>query len=112
SPGAVSPYEAKKDAETYIRRAGGFTEEADRKHVYLLKADGTAIAISREWIRWNLKSSRWEIPAFQEPGPQVEAGDTVVVPKQPHAAWARNSKNLRRLLMEIHALTGVRVDPP
>lgn len=112
SPGASSLYEAKTDPDAYIRRAGGFTGEADRKHVYLLKADGTAIPLSREWIRWNIKASRWEIPSFQEPGPRVEAGDTIVVPKQPRAAWARTSEDLRRLLMEIHTLTGTRVDPP
>ncbi|HZW36049.1 MAG TPA: SLBB domain-containing protein, partial [Candidatus Deferrimicrobiaceae bacterium] len=37
SPGASSLYEAKTDPDAYIRRAGGFTGEADRKHVYLLK---------------------------------------------------------------------------
>ncbi|PWB62250.1 MAG: hypothetical protein C3F14_10145, partial [Deltaproteobacteria bacterium] len=112
SPGVVSLDEAKTDPAAYIRRAGGFTENADRKHVYLLKADGTALPVYRKWIRWNVKAARWEIPAFQGPGPRVEAGDTVVVPKQARAAWARSSKDLRRLLMEIHALTGVRVDPP
>jgi polysaccharide biosynthesis/export protein len=112
SPGGFTTTSAKTDPEECIRRAGGFTGEADPKHVYLLKADGTAIPGSREWIRWNAELSRWEIPAFQGPGPRVEAGDTVVVPKQPRAAWTRSSEDLPRLLMEIHALTGIRVDPP
>jgi protein involved in polysaccharide export with SLBB domain len=112
SPGAVSLNDAKTDPEAYIRKAGGFTAEADQKHVYLVKADGTAIPLSREWIRWNPKASRWEVSAFQGPGPRVEPGDTIVVPKRPRATWARTSKDLRRLLMEIHVLTGVRVDPP
>jgi protein involved in polysaccharide export with SLBB domain len=112
-PGAVSPLSPKTDPEDCIRMAGGFGEDADRKHAYILKADGTAIPLSREWIRWNLEESRWEIPAFREPTPRVEPGDTVVVPKKPvRSAWARAIKDLPRLLMEIHALTGVRVDPP
>lgn len=113
TPGAVSLSSPKTDPEDYIRRAGGFTEDADRNHVYLLKADATVTSLSREWIHWNPEESRWEIPAFRKQGPRVEPGDTIVVPKRPGSkAWARDIKDLPQLLMQIHALTGVRVDPP
>jgi len=113
TPGAVSPYSPKTMSEEYIRRAGGFAKDPDREHVYLLKADSTVIPLSREWIRWNAKESRWEIPAFRESAPPVEPGDTIVVPKKPvRSVWSRAIKNLPQLLMEIHGLTGVRVEPP
>lgn len=112
-PGAGAPYAPEADLKGYIRGAGGFTEDADRENAYLLKPGGTAHPLSREWIRWNFRESRWEIPAFLEPAPQVEPGDTIVVPRKPlRSGWARAIKDLPRLLSEVHALTGVRVDPP
>jgi len=112
-PGTVSPHNPKADAEDYVKKAGGFAEDADRNHTYLLKADGTALPLSREWIRWSPKQSRWEIPALVEPEPPIEPGDTIVVPrKPPRSSWARDITALPQLLMEIHALTGVRVDSP
>jgi len=112
-PGTGSPCPPKTDPKDCIRRAGGFAENADREHVYRLKADGTAHSLSRKWIRWNPKESRWEMPAFLEPAPSVEPGDTVVVPRKPvRSTWALVIRDLPQLLMEIHALTGVQVDPP
>jgi len=113
TPRAFSPSSSETDPGNYIREAGGYAEDADRKHAYLIKADGAARPISREWIRWNAGRSRWEIPAFSEPSPQVEPGDTIVVPRKPApSSWARDIDGLARLLMEIHVLTGVRIDPP
>jgi protein involved in polysaccharide export with SLBB domain len=113
SPGAVFPYTPETDPKEYIRKTGGSADDAAREHAYLLRTDGTAIPLSREWIRWNPGDSRWEIPAFREPAPQVEPGDTIMVPKKPaRSSWAHSIDGLPRLLMEIHVLTGTRVDPP
>ncbi len=112
NPDAVFPYVPDTDPKEYIRKAGGSADDAARELAYLLRAAGTAIPLSREWIRWNPGDSRWEIPAFREPATKVEPGDTIVVPRKPVASGgARNLRNLPRLLMEFHALTGVRVDP-
>ncbi len=113
TPGAVSPFSPKMDPGNCIREAGGYAEDADRKHAYLIRADGTATPLHRGWIRWNAVKSRWEIPALSEPAPQAEPGDTIVVPRKPaRASWARDIDGLQRILMEIHVLTGVRIDPP
>jgi protein involved in polysaccharide export with SLBB domain len=113
TPRTFSPSSSKTDPGNYVREAGGYAEDADPKHAYLVKADGTATPLSRERIRWNAGRSRWEIPAFSEPSPQVEPGDTIVVPRKPaRSSWARDIDGLPRLLMEIHVLSGVRIDPP
>ena len=113
APRTFSPFSSKTDPGIYVREAGGYAEDADRKHAYLVKADGTATPLFREWIRWNAGKSRWEIPSFSEPSPQVDPGDTIVVPRKPaRSSWARNIDGLPRLLLEIHVLTGVRIDPP
>jgi protein involved in polysaccharide export with SLBB domain len=113
TPRTISPSSPKMNPEDSIREAGGFAEDADRKHAYLFKADGTATPLLRKWIRWNAGNSRWEITAFSEPAPQVEPGDTIVVPKKPaRSSWAHAIDDLPRLLMEIHVLAGVPVDAP
>lgn len=50
--------------EYYLNRAGGLTKQADRKEIYLVKADGSAVA------------------GFMKLR-QVEPGDTVIVPPRP-----------------------------
>jgi len=115
TPRTFSPSSSssKTDPGNYVREAGGYADDADRKHAYLIKADGTATPLFREWIRWNASKPRWEIPSFSEPSPQVEPGDTIVVPRKPApSSWARDIDGLPRLLLEIHVLTGVRIDPP
>ncbi|MBI5343518.1 MAG: hypothetical protein HZB63_09470, partial [Deltaproteobacteria bacterium] len=96
----------------YIRMAGGFSEDADAERVYLLKAD-TAVLLPQKWIRWNPAHSRWEIAPFSKTSPRIEPGDTIVVPKKPAPGpWTGRTRDLPLLLMEVHSLTGVRIDPP
>ncbi len=107
------PFGAKTRLEDYLRMAGGLTGDADPDHAYLIKADGTAAPLARGLVRWSPERSRWEIPALVEGGPSIEPGDTIVVPGKPaRSSRARGIRDLPRLLMEIHALTGVRADPP
>ncbi len=111
SPEGAIPYSGKPDYAAYIAAAGGYAEGADRSRVYLLAADGTAVLLSRGWIRWNPAKSRWEIPAFSSPPEPIEAGDTIVVPRVPEK-WARKIKDLPAILLRIAVLTGVPVDRP
>lgn len=107
------PYDAKTRFEDYVRMAGGLTGNSDPDHAYLLKADGTAAPLDHGPVRWNAGRARWEISALVDGEPPTEPGDTIVVPVKPaRSSPARGIRNLPRLLMEIHALTGVRVDPP
>lgn len=107
------PHSGNSDFSDYIRRAGGFSDDADPDNVYLIKGGATAVLLQRKWIRWDAANSRWEFTAFRGDAARIEPGDTIVVPKKPaHGSWARNVRGLPPLLMEIHALTGVRVEPP
>jgi protein involved in polysaccharide export with SLBB domain len=109
--GAVLPRSGRSDFASCVEAAGGFTERADRSRAYLLKADGTAVSLSRGWIRWNPSQSRWEIPAFASPPEPVEAGDTIVVPEKPDS-WARGIEDLPEILLRIAVLTGVPMERP
>lgn len=111
-PGIVLLDGPAADPFVLVGKAGGFTEVADGGHLYLLKAEGSTVPLPREWIRWNPRESRWEIPRLVGNQPRAEPGDTIVVPGMPSSSWARGIRDLPRLLMEIHVLTGNRVDPP
>ncbi len=107
------PYGAKTRFEDYLRMAGGLTGDADLDHPYLIKADGTAATLARGLVRWSPERSRWEISALVDHGPSIESGDTIVVPRKPsRSTWAGGFPDLQQILMKIHTLTGVRVDPP
>jgi polysaccharide export outer membrane protein len=87
-------YEVDRSLPGYISLAGGYTENADRKNVYVLKADGTAVRPSG---------------GKRGPGYQVlEPGDTIVVPeKLEKTAWLREVKDITQILYQIAVTAGV-----
>jgi polysaccharide biosynthesis/export protein len=61
-------FEAGLTRDEYIAKSGGATKKADRKHIYVVRANGNVVASAREgWFR---KSQSVEI----------RPGDTIVVP--------------------------------
>ncbi len=98
-------YDASKNIRTYIDLAGGYTENADKKRVYLLKVDGTAVRPETGFstIFWSKNSSRWE-----SGGRQIDPGDTIVVPeKLERIAWLREIKDFTQILYQIAVTAGV-----
>ena len=98
-------YDKAKDIPKYIDLAGGYTDNADKKRVYLLKADGTAVRPSSGFlgISWSKSSNRWE-----SGGSNIESGDTIVVPeKLERIAWLREIKDITQILYQIAVTAGV-----
>ena len=80
-------YTKKGSIERYINLAGGFTKDANKKEVYVLKVDGTAI--SERGTR-----------GFGRLG--LDPGDTIVVPeKLDKIAWMRNLKDITQILYQL-----------
>ncbi|MDP2167102.1 MAG: SLBB domain-containing protein [Thermodesulfovibrionales bacterium] len=72
----------------YIKLAGGYTANADKGNVYVLKANGMA-----------LKASDVE---------GIESADTIVVPERlERIAWMRNTKDITQILFQIAVTAGV-----
>jgi polysaccharide export outer membrane protein len=89
----------------YIDLAGGYTENADKKSVYVLKVDGTAVRPQNSFlgISWNKDSNRWEVG-----NQELDPGDTVVVPeKLEKIAWLRNIKDFTQILYQVAVTAGV-----
>jgi len=98
-------YDKAKGVSGYIDLAGGYTENADKKRVYLLKADGTAVKPSSGFlsISWNKSSNRLE-----SGGSNIESGDTIVVPeKLVRIAWMRDIKDITQIIYQIAVAAGV-----
>lgn len=99
-------YKPGKDVSYYLNLAGGYTKSADKKELYILKVDGTAIrprgyALS---FKWNSHQHRWESAYSMT----LEPGDTIVVPeKLEKIAWMRNVKDITQILYQIAVTAGV-----
>jgi hypothetical protein len=81
---ASIPFTADRPYKEYVRLAGGYADDADRDHVYLLRADGTVALLSLGFISWNPAASRWEVTALTGSVPAVGTGDTIVVLRRPN----------------------------
>ena len=61
-------YNPRLSRNSYIRLSGGMTSEADSKHIYVVRADGSVVAAEH--------SSFW----FSHSSARIRPGDTIVVP--------------------------------
>ena len=98
-------YDKDKGVSRYIDLAGGYTENADKKRVYVLKADGTAVKPGGGFlgISWSKGSNRWEFG-----GQELDPGDTIVVPEKiVRIAWMREIKDITQILFQIAVTAGV-----
>lgn len=82
------------DVNSYIKLAGGFTKDADKSAVYVLKVDGSAEGKSQEG--WGFMSRK------------LDAGDTIVVPQElEKTAWMKEIKDVTQILYQIAVTAGV-----
>jgi hypothetical protein len=98
-------YDKDKGYSRYIGLAGGYTENADKKRVYILKAYGTAVRPQGGFlgISWSKGTNRWEFG-----GQELDPGDTIVVPEKiERIAWMREIKDITQILYQIAVAAGV-----
>lgn len=101
-------YRSEFDYMDYISQSAGFSRYADTSNVYVLKVDGTAKKLSKNFLSWNPFKTRWEVSAFEEEIKEIEPGDTIVVPeKLERIAWLREIKDITQILFQIAVSTGV-----
>jgi len=96
-------FEKGKDYEYYVDFAGGYTANADKDNVYILKADGSAVRVDRGFC-----GSSGSGGFSDEDGLEIVSGDTIVVPeKLERVAWMRNTKDITQILYQIAVAAGV-----
>ncbi len=74
------PYRPNHDVSWYLRQAGGPTDQANRKDIFVIRANGSVVG--------SQGSALWNGGVLSTP---IEHGDTIVVPEKPiggsSAAW-------------------------
>jgi len=101
-------YEQDKPVSYYLAQTGGLREDADKKHLYLVRADGTVISRAqhrgfRWW--WSRGEHRWSSGRFA--GLLVERGDTLLVPEEPITVGGLAvAKDVSQILANIFVAAG------
>ncbi|HOS98802.1 MAG TPA: polysaccharide export protein, partial [Deltaproteobacteria bacterium] len=104
-------YQERYSYKDYIAMSGGYTRYADSGGTYVLKVDGSARRLSGGLFTWNDPRSRWEVGGFSEDIPDIEPGDTIIVPeKLDRIAWMREVKDITQILMQMAVTTAVVVE--
>ncbi|MCC6503772.1 MAG: SLBB domain-containing protein [Deltaproteobacteria bacterium] len=81
----------------YLKKAGGFTRNADDDEMYILKVNGMAIS--------KRNSSGW-LGGFNSK--RLDPGDTIVVPEKiEKVVWLREVKDITQILYQIAVTAGV-----
>ncbi len=113
APSDRLPFAPGQRYDEYIRKAGGYADDADRKQTFLLRADGSTALLSPGFIAWNAAASRWEVTALAGGPPAVAPGDTIVVPRSlPPGLPETFARKLPGLLMRATQIAGAPVILP
>lgn len=88
-------YKDDENIDYYLNLAGGLTDYANGKAIYVLKADGTAERTKNGFFSFGSVS-------------KLLPGDTIVVPeKLERIAWLKNIKDITQILYQIAVTAGV-----
>jgi polysaccharide biosynthesis/export protein len=86
-------YDKKNSISDYIELSGGYTDNADKKKVYILKANGSAVRPG-DGLSWNNSG--------------LESGDSIIVPEKLEGIkWLKETKDITQILYQIAVSAGV-----
>jgi polysaccharide export outer membrane protein len=98
-----------KDVSYYLSLVGGITDSADKKQVYIVKADGTVTSKRQEKLglfNWDTQEKRWRFGSFNSI--KLDPGDTIIVPKKiEKIGWLKYAKDVTGILYDIAIAAGV-----
>ncbi|HJX33966.1 MAG TPA: hypothetical protein VJ373_02210, partial [Desulfatiglandales bacterium] len=98
-----------RDVSYYLSLVGGPTDSADKKQIYIVKADGTVTSKRQEKLglfNWDTQEKRWRIGSFNSI--ELDPGDTIIVPKKiEKIGWLKYAKDVSGILYEIAVAAGV-----
>lgn len=101
-----TPYRTVKE---YLTMAGGTTEIADDKEIYVIKVNGAAVSRKGfSWLRASWDGSKYGYHPGGISSLTLDPGDTIVVPeKLERIAWLKNFKDITSILGNIALTAGV-----
>jgi protein involved in polysaccharide export with SLBB domain len=102
-------YEKDRTVDYYLRRVGGLTEEADKKQLSIIRADGSVVSIAQKdagRIEWDSGSNQWVFGGFMNI--KLDPGDTIIVPrKMDKFFWLRFTKDITQIIFQAAVAAGV-----
>jgi protein involved in polysaccharide export with SLBB domain len=108
NPNAIL-YTEDKPLEYYLNKVGGPAENADKKRIYLVKADGSVLSRtqSSSWgFSWNSETHRWVSGGFMSA--KMAPGDTILVPeKYERINWVRELRDWTQIIFQLAMAAGV-----
>ncbi len=102
NPTAVVYKPSRETVGYYLRTVGGPTEDADREHIFVVRADGSVATADQGG------GSFWLFGEGGLLGSRVEAGDAIVVPeKLVYTRVMKDVKDITQILYQIAVTAGV-----
>ncbi len=102
-------YQENKTVAYYLSKVGGPTKEADKKHLSIIRADGSVASMAQKKLRkvaWDSESKRWFFGNFMNVN--LNPGDTIVVPRKlGRFELLRTTKDITQILFQIAIAAGV-----
>ena len=102
-------YEKDRTVAYYLQKVGGPTDDADKKQICIIKADGSVVSITQkdaDSVYWDSESHQWNFGGFM--GIRLNPGDTILVPKKmDKLMWLKNTKDITQILFQAALATGV-----
>ena len=96
-------FDPRLSVKDYISLSGGFTARANKKNIYIIKANGSILPLSNSLVGFGLKK------------PNLSAGDTIVVPVQSTytdrlSLWGKVTQIIYQSLVSIATLDRITRD--
>ena len=97
------------DVGYYMNIVGGMTDNADKKQIYIVRADGTVDSKRQSKLglfTWDSSNHRWGFGSFKSK--ELKPGDTIIVPKKVvKLSWLKLFKDTTSVIYEIAVSAGV-----
>lgn len=108
NPNAII-FTPKGDVGYYLNLVGGMTDNADKKQIYIVRADGTVVSKKQSKLgifSWDSSNHRWGFGSFKSI--ELNPGDTIIVPKKIiKLSWLKLLKDTTGVIYEIAVSAGV-----
>jgi len=93
-------FQSNYDVKDYVSLAAGLTSRADKKAMYIVKANGAVMSVKSSWLK------------FSNPQQQLAPGDTIVVPvnnryKDSVSAWRDITQIMYQSAVSLAAVVGL-----
>jgi protein involved in polysaccharide export with SLBB domain len=107
------PFSPGLPLKEYVRRAGGYADDAETDRVFLLRTDGTTALLTPGFLSWNPAASRWEVTALASGPPAIGPGDTIVVPRSPAPGLpSKTARSVHKVLIRASEIADAPVVLP